>query len=234
MEQPPVRDPAEGKGSHRLVGPDRLIKQEKPMFKVLTISREYGSGGAAIGRGIAQRIGWKVLDKAFIDNIARAAQVDPRLARRLDESTDSWYARLRRGLWRGAFEAVAPVRQADFFDAETMAALARNMIEEAWQQGNHVIIGRGGQCVLHNRKDVLHIFIYAPWDERIACVQQRLPDEMNIEDLIRSIDRRRTDYIRANYGCDRMDPHLYQLMINSALGQDSVISLILKLLTGDG
>lgn len=202
------------------------------MFRVLTISREYGSGGAEIGLYIAQQLGWRVLDKAFIDNIARAVNVDPKLARRFDECTDSWLERLRHGLWRGAFEGVAPVTGADFFNAETMAALARNMIEEAHQQGNCVIIGRGGQCVLHNRKDVLRAFIYAPWDERVACVRQRLPDETAIEELIRSADRRRTNYIRTYYGCNRMDLHLYQLMINSALGKDSVISIIFKALTG--
>jgi hypothetical protein len=202
------------------------------MFRVLTISREYGSGGAEIGRDIAQRLGWRVLDKAFIDNIARTVNVDPKLARRFDECTDSWLERLRHGLWRGGFEGVAPVTQADFFNAETMAALSRNMIEEAHQQGNCVIIGRGSQCVLHNRKDVLRVFIYAPWNERVVCVRQRLPAEKDIEELIRSIDQRRTDYIRAYYGCNRIDLHLYQLLINSTLGKDQVISVILKVLAG--
>ncbi len=204
------------------------------MYRVLTISREYGSGGATIGRGISERLGWKVLDNAFIDNIARAAQVDPKLARRLDECTDSWLARLRHGLRRGAFEAVAPVRDGDFFDAETMAVLARNMIEEAYQHGNYVIIGRGGQCVLHNRKDVLHVFVFAPWDERVACIRQRLPGKSNLEELIRSNDRMRADYIRTYYGCNRTDPHLYQLIINSAIGKDLVICTILKILTAEG
>ena len=202
------------------------------MFRVLTISREYGSGGAEIGRDIAQRLGWRVLDKAFIDNISRAVKVDPKLARRFDECTDSWLERLRHGLWRGAFEGVAPVTQADFFNAETMAALSRNMIEEAHQQGKCVIIGRGGQCVLHNRKDVLRVFIYAPWDQRVACVGRRLPGETDIEGLVRSTDRRRTNYIRTYYRCNRVDSHLYHLMMNSALGKGLLISVILKVLAG--
>ena len=204
------------------------------MFRVLTISREYGSGGAEIGRDIAQQLGWRVLDKAFIDNIARAVKVDPKLARRFDECTDSWLERLRHGLWRGGFEGVAPVTQAEFFNAETMAALARNMIEEAHHQGNCVIIGRGSQCVLHNRKDALRVFIYAPWDERVACIRQRLPGKSNLEELIRSNDRMRADYIRTYYGCNRTDPHLYQLIINSAIGKDLVICTILKILTAEG
>lgn len=200
------------------------------MFRVLTISREYGSGGGDIGRRISERLGWKLLDKEFIENIARDVKVDPRFARRFDERTDSWPERLRRGLWHGAFERVAAVTEADFFDAETMVALAQNLIEEAYRQGDCVIIGRGAQCALQNRKDVFHVFIYAPWHERLARVRRRLPGKTGLEELIRSIDRQRADYIRTYFGCNRMDPHLYQLMICSALGEDQVESTIIELL----
>jgi cytidylate kinase len=205
------------------------------MFRVLTIAREYGSGGALVGRSISEQLGWKLLDKAFIENSARAAKVDPQLARRLDERTDSWLERLgRQGLWRGAFEGVAVLSQPDFFDAETMAALAQNMIEEAYQRGNCVIVGRGAQCVLRHRKNVLHVFIYAPWAERVARVQQRLRGKTDIEELIRSTDRQRADYIRTYFGCNWMDPHLYHLMISSGLGEDLVESTIIEALASGG
>jgi len=50
-------------------------------YRVLTISREYGSGGAQIAKLIAQRIGWELLDSAPVDTVARAAQVDLGFAR---------------------------------------------------------------------------------------------------------------------------------------------------------
>jgi hypothetical protein len=205
------------------------------MFRVLTIAREYGSGGALIGRSISEQLGWKLLDKAFIENIARAAKVDPRVARRFDERTDSWLERLgRQGLWRGAFEGVAVVSQPDFFDAETMAALAQDMIEEAYQRGNCVIVGRGAQCVLRERRDVFHVFVYAPLPERVARIRQRLPGKTDIEELIRSMDRQRADYVRTYYGCDWIDPHLYHLMICSELGEDLVESTIIEALASGG
>ena len=175
------------------------------MFRVLTIAREYGSGGSLIARSISERLGWRLLDKAFIENIARAAKVDPQLARRFDERTDSWLQRLAHqgaGLWRGAFEGAVVVSQPDFFDAETMAALAQNMIEEAYPRGNCVIVGRGAQCVLRDRKDVFHVFIYAPWAERVSRIRQRLPEQTDVEGLIRSMDRQRADYIRTYLGCN--------------------------------
>jgi len=205
------------------------------MFRVLTIAREYGSGGAFIGRRTADQLGWKLLDKVFIEDIARAAKVDPQLARRLDERTDSWLERLgRQGLWRGALEGMALVGQPDVFDAGTMAALAQTMIEEAHQRGNCVIVGRGDQCVLKGRGDAFHVFIYAPWAERVARVQQRLPGKADLEELIRSTDRQRADYIRTYFGCNWMDPHLYRLMICSGLGQDLVESTIIEALASGG
>jgi hypothetical protein len=205
------------------------------MFRVLTIAREYGSGGAFIGRRIADQLGWMLLDKVFIEDIARAANVDPQLARRLDERTDSWLERLgRQGLWRGALEGMALVGQPDVFDAGTMAALAQTMIEEAHQRGNCVIVGRGAQCVLKGREDAFHVFIYAPWAERVARIQRRLPDKTDIEDLIRAMDRQRGDYIRTYFGCNWMDPHLYHLMISSQLGEDQVESTIIEALASGG
>jgi hypothetical protein len=207
------------------------------MFRVLTIAREFGSGGGVIGRAISEKLGWKLLDKAFIENIAHAAKVNPQLAQRFDERTDSWLQRLAHqgaGLWRGAFEGAVVVSQPDFFDAETMAALARNMIEEAYQRGNCVIVGRGAQCVLQGCMDAFHVFVYAPWAEKVTRVRQRLPGKTDPEELIRSMDRQRADYIRTYFGCNWMDPHLYHLLICSGLGEDLVESTIIEALASGG
>lgn len=59
------------------------------MFRVLTVAREYGSGGGGIARKTAEELGWSLLDKGLVERIARAAQVDPELAQRYDERIDS-------------------------------------------------------------------------------------------------------------------------------------------------
>ena len=80
------------------------------MYRILTVAREYGSGGARIAALAAALLGWRLLDSALIDEIARAAHVDPALARRFDERVDTWLHRLsRHGLWFGAFEGVLDI-----------------------------------------------------------------------------------------------------------------------------
>jgi hypothetical protein len=199
------------------------------MFRVLTVAREYGSGGGLIARAVAGKLGWNLLDKALVEAIARSARVDPDLAQRYDERTDSWLHRLsRRGLWRGAFEGIATTTDAECFDAEAMAALAKSLILEAHSRGNCVIVGRGAQCVLQNRDDVLQVFIHAPWSERIERVRSRVPSAGDVELLIHSTDEQRADFIRLYFGCNWNDPHLYHLLISSVLGEEMVADLIVE------
>jgi len=199
------------------------------MFRVLTVAREYGSGGGLIARRIAERLGWDLLDKALVEQIARIAQVDPELAQQYDERVDSWVHRAsRRGLWHGAFEGVATITGLEVFDAEAMAALGRGLITEAHSRGNCVIVGRGGQCVLQAQKDVLNVFIYAPWPERTARTRARLKAGTDIGHLIRETDHRRAGYIRMYFGCNWNDPHLYHMLISSELGEETVEGMIIE------
>jgi cytidylate kinase len=205
------------------------------MFRVLTVAREYCSGGGSIARRVAERLGWNLLDAALVEAIARSAQVDPDLARRYDERVDSWLHRVsRRGLWRGAFEGVALAADAMVFDAETMAALGKSLIVEAHSRGNCVTVGRGAQCVLQDRKDVLHVFVYAPWRERVARARRRAPSVANIDQSIRSTDQQRADYIRLYFGCDWKDLHLYQMLVSSELGEERVAETIVDAIERGG
>ncbi len=199
------------------------------MIRVITIAREYGSGGARIGALVAERLGWRLLDKALIGEIARAAQVDSSVAQEHDERVDSWgYRLMKHGFTKGAFEGVGFATTADYFDCERMAILARQVITEAATIGNCVIVGRGGQCILQERDDALHVFVYAPWRERITRARAAFGDDRDIEADIREVDQQRAAFTRRYFHQDRQDPHLYDLMISSTLGEETVASTILS------
>lgn len=192
------------------------------------MAREYESGGDRIAALLAKRLGWKLLDSALIDEIANLAHVDPRLAREFDERTDSWLHRIsRRALWYGAFDAVAVLPETAVFDAETMAHLAQAAIENAWEAGNCVIVGRGGQCILQNRPDVFHVFLFAPFTERVANDRQHTGRAPDAPGRIRAVDAGRARYVHTNFGQEWLDPHLYDLMISSKVGEELAVSTIL-------
>jgi cytidylate kinase len=198
------------------------------MYRVLTVAREYGSGGARIAGLVAARLGWKLLDSALIDEIAKAAHLDPGLARRYDERVDTWLHRLsRHGLWHGAFEGVATLAPVDVFDAETIAQLTRAVVQHACEIGNCTVVGRGGQCILQEWAEAFHVFVYAPWEDKVARVSRRVGKGVDVPELIRAMDAERARYVRLNFDQDWADRHLYDLMVSSKPGEEATASIIL-------
>ncbi len=198
------------------------------MYRVLTVSREYGSGGILIARRIAENLGWKLLDSALIEAIVEKANIDPAVARRYDEKIDPWLHRVsRKALWHGAFESVAELSDNDVFDAQTMAVLTRRVIEEAAELGGCVIVGRGGQCLLANHPRAFHIFVHAPHAFRLKLLRERLGDRPDLEQAMETTDHQRADYIRLHYDRDMYDRHLYDLMLNTRRGIQMATRVVL-------
>jgi len=71
------------------------------MFRVVTVAREYGSGGGRIAQLLAGRLGWKLLDRCLVEKISQTASVEPQAAEKYDERLDPWFNRLADALWRG-------------------------------------------------------------------------------------------------------------------------------------
>ncbi len=199
-------------------------------FNVVTVAREYGSGGAAIAEALAERLGFELLDRKLIERIAEAAQVAPEVAERFDERVDHWLDRIGRALRFGGFEAVSGVAESDLVDARRLAQLSSQIITEAASVGRCVVVGRGAQCVLHGRRDVFHVFIYASREERLRNLRSRLCEGQRLETVIETVDRERGAYVREHFGQDRLDPHLYSLMVNADLGRTAAVGAILAAL----
>ncbi|HVN80538.1 MAG TPA: cytidylate kinase-like family protein [Terriglobia bacterium] len=198
------------------------------MFRVVTVERELGSGGGVIAQSVAEQLGWKLLDRKLIAAVAQTAQVKLETAFRFDESIDSWWHRFNRGgLWAAAVEAGARPDDVQFFDSATMASFAHELIARAGAEGHCVIVGRGAQCVLQDSPEALHVFVFAPWAERVRRVQRRVGRNEDAADLVRLTDGIRAQYIRRHFGCDWKDPHLYHMMINSQLGDENVARQII-------
>jgi cytidylate kinase len=205
------------------------------MFRVLTIAREYGAGGSAAARMVADKLGWRLMDGALVGAIAAAAKVDTETVARYDEHVDSlWHRFHRAGLWALAMCGGVSPADARFFDAATIADCAAQVIARTAARGNCVIVGRGAQCVLRGRADVLHVFIYGPWRERVSRVRSRLKSARKLGESIRLVDHERASYMRTFYGCDWKDPHLYQMMISSQVGIENAASMIVQVVLQGG
>jgi cytidylate kinase len=202
-------------------------------YRVLTVNREFGSGGGRIAQTIAGWLGWKLLDRDIIDAIAYAAHVDSKVVRQYDEHVDSCLRRINQQAMRSAALAAGlELGENSVFDAEEMVKISRKIIEEAHAEGNCVIVGRGSQCVLQHKPDVYHVFVYAPYKERILRLRNRLEKGANVEQRIRTVDEERAKYLQQYFGKNWCNPHLYDLMISSSEDEDTTARTILCAMGG--
>ena len=198
-------------------------------YRVITVNREFGSGGGRIAQTIAKWLGWKLLDRDIIDAIAYAAHVDANQVRQYDEHVTSWLKRLNQQAMRSAALAAGmELSEGSVFDADEMVKITQKVVEEAYTEGNCVI----AQCILQHKPDVYHVFIYAPYRERIERLRRRLEHGANPEQRIRKVDEERAKYLQQYFGKCWNNPHLYDLMISSSEDEDSTAQVILFAMTG--
>ena len=202
-------------------------------YRVLTVNREFGSGGGRIAQTIAQWLGWKLLDRDSIDAIAYAAHVDKNVVRHYDEHVDSWLRRINQQAMRSAALAAGlELGENSVFDAEEMVKISQKIIEKSHLDGNVVIVGRGAQCVLQHKPDVFHVFVYAPLKERLVRLRDRLEKGADIEQRLRTVDGERAKYLQQYFGKNWCNMHLYDLMICSHADEDSAARAIVYAMNG--
>ncbi len=197
------------------------------IYRALTISREYGSGGAKIAGLIAGELGWKLVDKELIEEISKKGQVSPEEAEAFDERVDPWIHRITRSIWSLGVDGVSAIAPLDVFDAQRAAAVTKQIIEEVYRSGSCVIVGRGAQFILRGRKDVFHAFLYGSFEDRVNRIKQRVKPGTDVAALIRSMDAERLEYLKLHFKQSRLDPHLYDLMIDSKGQNEKVAQIIL-------
>jgi cytidylate kinase len=198
------------------------------MLRVITIEREYGSGGAVIAKKVAHRLGWKLWDQLLTNQIARLLDCDSRMVEKHEEKRDPVFYRLFRAFMRGSYEGSLNAPKLKIVDADCIREVAEKVVNAAAQEGNCVIVGRGSAYYLQSRTDAFHVFIYAPFEHKVRRLQGEGNSEQEAAELAESVDRDRADFIKQYFSVEWPDRHRFHLMINSALGEDLAVETILN------
>ncbi len=193
------------------------------MIRTITVAREYGSGGGQIAARVARLLGWELIDRNLIHEVAEKFHLNDSAARRLSERGSWWLERVARAVWLETGGTTV-----DVVDAENVHEFTRAAILEAYNRGNCVIVGRGGQCVLRDRIDVLHVFVFAPLEYRVERLRHRYESEKELLKAIARVDEERSAYIREFHEVEWKDPSLYHLWINGKIGIEAAAKLILN------
>ena len=200
------------------------------MIRIVTIEREYGSGGGDIAKLLAAQLGWKLWDQQLTEEIARLGNCPKEVVEEREERKDPLYYRLFKSFLRGSYEGSLNAHKLNLIDADTILKLTERVVVHAAQRGNSVIVGRGAQHFLRDRRDTLRLFMYAPRENKVARVMARGKSQKEAEELVDSVDRERVDFIQKYFGVQWPNHELYHAMLNTAVGDDRVIRLILDLI----
>ncbi len=193
------------------------------MIRVVTVAREYGSGGGQIAALAARRLGWDLVDKSLINSVAEKIRVGEHVVGQIQGRGSWWMERIARAVWLETGGTAV-----DLVDAENVHQLTVEAIREAGERGDCVIVGRGGQCVLREREDALHVFVFAPTEYRMQRLERRYPTKKELTAAIARVDEERAAYIQEFHGQDWKDPSLYHLWINGTRGVEAAAETIVN------
>jgi cytidylate kinase len=200
------------------------------MIKIITIEREYGSGGGEIAQLLAKQLGWKLWDQLLTEEIARLAECPKAVVAVREERTDPLYYRLFKSFLRGSYEGSINAHKLKMVDSESILKITERVVQHAAKTGNSVIVGRGSQQFLKNRQDTLRVFLYAPREDKVRRLLARGKSEKEAEQLVDTVDRERVDFIQKYFRVEWPDRPIYHTMINTAIGDEAVVHMILDLM----
>ncbi|MPL99447.1 Cytidylate kinase [bioreactor metagenome] len=197
---------------------------------VITISRQFGAGGAFIGQQIAKRLNIHYADREIIRKAAEKLSVREEDLEHRDEKTQPfWETMLMSTGYAPEFYIPINIKYAPT-DAEMYAA-ETSIIRKIAEKGNAVIIGRGGFHILKDRPACLRVFLFAGMDSRIQRVMNDYKlSKKDAEDTIHEKDKDRARYIQAFTGTDWTDATNYDLTLDTGkLGVDKTVEAILAI-----
>ena len=197
------------------------------MITIVTIEREFGSGGVEIAQGLAKELGWRLWDQLLTEEIARLAECPKEVVREREERSDPLYARLFKSFLRGSYEGSLNAYRLKAVDSECILKFTEQVVTKVAREGNAVIVGRGAQHFLRNHPEALRLFLYAPREAKVRRLVAGGTSKEEAEQLVDTVDLERADFIRRYFHVEWPDRTVYHAMINTVVGEEAVVKLIL-------
>jgi cytidylate kinase len=210
--------------AHRLRESTALAPEEVRLGPYVTISRMAGAGGSTVAGLLADELGWTVLGRELVDEMAHQLKLEPQVLKLMDETRSNWFREAILGLLESRLEV-----QHGF-----VARLGRVMGLAA-HKGRVVFVGRAGHLLLP-AGDGVRIRLVASEDfraERMAVRRETNVGEARKHNA--ELDTARRDFIHRNFRADVDDPLTYDVVINTeSLGFDGAVRLVRQALQERG
>jgi cytidylate kinase len=203
------------------------------MVTIVAVSRQFGSGGARIGKALAQRLGFTYADREILAEAARTLELHATDLEPLEERSASLWERMGTLFALGSPDTpfIPPtlprVTEAQLFTVE------RTIIESIASHGNAVIVGRGAAHILPASPGVLRVFLHAPLARRIEIAMEEygFATRSEAEAVVRDSDSRRASFVRSiARGRDWCDATAYDVTLDTGVvGLERSVDLLVDL-----
>ncbi len=184
---------------------------------LITISRQYGSGGSDVAERVADALGWRVVDNELVERVASRVGLSPDEVAEKEERAPSFMERLARVLASATPELFPPPTGTVLEQSEQdLVRITEAVVAEIAAEGNVVLVGRSAPAVLDQVEGALHVKLVASPLYRIRATVARFGlDPKDAERIMRETDANRERYHREYYNRDWNDPLNYHMTLNT-------------------
>ncbi len=192
---------------------------------VITIARQYGSGGRTIGQMLANQLGVEYYDKDLIVKASEESGINMSLFADADERSRGLKSLFKKKNYGG--DVLSP-EDSNFTGEENLFNYQAKIIRDLAAKESCIIIGRAADYILKDRDDVLSVFVHAPqWFLMEQAAQKHSMSEKELEKYIAKIDKSRAEYYKSHTGREWTDARNYDLCLDSSkLGFDRCVEEI--------
>lgn len=191
--------------------------------RIITVSREFGSGGRTVGRMVAEKLGYKFYDDEIIERVVKECG----LAREIVEKYDEYATHRSSLLYTLAVNSMGDGVHGLSFANQVQIAQSK-VIKEIAEEGNCVIIGRGADYILRDRDDCFNVFVRANMAFKVKRVEEIYgKTDKKTEDRIKDKDTKRRVFYRSFTMREWGDIENYNLVLDSgAVGIEKCANII--------
>ena len=183
---------------------------------VITISRQFGAGGWTLGERLAKRLGYRYVHEDMIKEVAGKAKVSPTRIKTIEKRGASKLIKFLDKVVTTSYVDRLLSDKYGFVDEKTYLDVVRNIIQDLYEEGNVVIIGRGSQYVLREQADVWKLLLVGDREYRIDFVMNKFKlSRSEAENAVKRRDQIRSRFLNFFQEADtHNDPLSYDLVLN--------------------
>ena len=198
---------------------------------VLTISREFGAGGKTLGKQVAKELGYTLVDEDIVQMVAERAKVSKNSVKSIEKEAGGSLLRFISYLISQKQLNRILDNNRGYIDEEIYVNTLHEIITDLAEEGNCVIVGRGGQYVLRDHPNAFHLLLVATHEDRVKFMMKNYKmKEEQAQYTIRVHGKRRRNLYRKFGKEDYDDPLLYHLVLNmSKLSMEKATETAAKL-----